>query len=159
MTSRKFGFGWTKDGGRVVAEVTVEDGSGIAIFTDHTEGPAPARVSVSFEVVGPGSAWQGGQVPAEDRVISRKHENDASIATQTFIEELWTQQHLNDMHAECDHMTPEILARLDGESTSDWQTRMLDTVVCPVTGYRWGRAWLARAVPTDVLARARKLVR
>lgn len=159
---RKIGLGWTADKERVIAFVSVEDKTGTSKFTNHTEGPTPPRVSVSFEVVGPGPARTRsesfGQVPAEDRVIVRRHDNDASDETRTFIEDLWTAHHLNDMNAACDHMTPEMLARKDSENTSDWQTRMLDTVVCPETGYRWGHAWLSREIPADVLDRARALV-
>jgi hypothetical protein len=156
---RKIGLGWTADGERVVARVAVEDGSGVSMFTDHSEGAAPARVSVSFEVIGgkyQAQSW--GQVPAEDRVIVRRHENDATDETREFIEELWSAHHLNDMQAACDHMTPDMLARHEGESTHDWQGRMLDTVVCPVSGYKWGHSWLARKVPADVIAKARTLI-
>lgn len=157
-TDRKIGLGWNADGGRVVAHISVEPQTGVTQYTDHHEGADPDRVSVSFDVVGPGSEWHGGQVPAEDRVIVRRHDNDADEATETFINELWATHHLNDMNAACDHMTPEMLARHEGESTHDWQTRMLDTVTCPETGYRWGRAWLAKAVPADVLDKARQLI-
>ena len=156
---RKIGLGWTAEGARVVAHVAVEDGSGVSTFTDHTEGVSPDRVSVSFEVVGGTPRLEmWGQVPAEDRVIARRHQNDASEETRALIEELWSAHHLNDMQAACDHMTADMTARHEGESVRDWQTRMLDTVVCPETGYKWGHAWLARTVPADVLAEARKLI-
>ena len=159
---RKIGLGWTEDGARVVAHVATERGPGTVTFTDHTEGEKPDRVSVSFEVIGkgrPGQRFESfGQVPAADRVIIRSHANDADESTREFIENLWSAHHLNDMQAACDHMTPDMRARHEGESTSEWQTRMLDTVVCPVSGYRWGHAWLARKVPADVLTTARAVV-
>lgn len=154
---RKIGLGWTAEGGRVVAHVRVEEGKGISQYMDHTQAADPDRVSVSFEVVG-GGHESFGQIGSEDRVIARRHANDASPELAAFIDELWSVHHLNDMHAECDHMTPDMLARHEGESTSDWQTRMLDTVVCPESGYKWGRAWLARTVPAETLAKARTLV-
>lgn len=156
---RKIGLGWTEDGERVVAHVAVEDGSGMSQSTDHREIPTPDRVTVSFEVVGGKYKSQSfGQIPADERVIVRSHENDADEATRAFIDELWDTHHLNDMKAACDHMTPDMLARHEDESTPDWQTRMLDTVTCPETGYRWGRAWLAHVVPDDVLTKARQIV-
>lgn len=158
---RKIGLGWTEDGERVIAHVSIESGAdkGTSVFTDHSEGASPDRVSVSFEVVGGKFRSESfGQVPAEERVIVRAHENDADETTRAFIEDLWTSHHLNDMKTACDHMTPEMLARHEGESGPDWQTRMLDTVTCPETGYRWGRAWLARAVPADVLTKARQIL-
>ena len=157
---RKIGLGWTAEGGRVVAHVSVEEGKGISQYMDHTQAADPDRVSVSFEVVGKSrhDVQAFGQISPEDRVIARRHENDASPELAAFIDELWSVHHLNDMHAECDHMTPDMLARHEGESTQDWQTRMLDTVTCPESGYRWGRAWLARTVLADTLAKARTLV-
>ncbi|URP22123.1 hypothetical protein SEA_BIG4_365 [Microbacterium phage Big4] len=158
---RKVGLGWTEDGERVVAHVSIESGSdkGTSVFTDHTEGAAPDRVSVSFEVIGGKYRSQSfGQIPTAERVIVRSHANDADESTRAFIDELWSTHHLNDMQAACDHMTPDMLARHEGESGQDWQHRMLDTVVCPVTGYKWGHAWLARAVSSDVLAKARRIV-
>lgn len=153
-TERKIGLGWTAEDARVIAHVSIESGEGESVFSDHTTGQHPDRVAVSFEVVR--ESW--GQIPADERVIVRSHANDADEITRAFIEALWSEHHLNDMHAECDHMTPDMLARHEGESVSDWQTRMLDTVVCPVSGYKWGRAWLARSVPADVLAQVRTLV-
>lgn len=158
---RNVGLGWTEDGERVVATVAVESGSdkGDSVFTDHTTGPSPDRVSVTFSVQGGKYRSEAyGQIPAAERVIVRHHLNDANDATREFIESLWSVHHLNDMQAACDHMTPDMLARHEGESVSDWQTRMLDTVVCPESGYKWGRAWLARKVPADVLDKARKVL-
>lgn len=159
---RKIGLGWTEDGERVVAYLAVKTGEGMSQSVEHEEVPKPDCVSVSFEVIGSGPARYRsesfGQVPAEDRVIARSHENDADRETREFIETLWTGFHLNDMNAACAHMSADMLKRHEGESTQDWQTRMLDTVVCPVSGYKWGRAWLTREVPAPILAQARKIV-
>ena len=158
---RKIGLGWTEYGERVVAHVSIESGAGkgMSVFTDHSEGTSPDRVSVSFEVIGGKYKSESyGQIPADERVIVRSHANDADEATRAFIDELWSAHHLNDMNAACDHMTPEMTARHKGESTQDWQHRMLDTVTCPETGYKWGHAWLARTAPADVREKAHKLV-
>lgn len=158
-TERKIGLGWTADRYRVVATVALEepDAGRTSTYTDHHEGPAPLRFAVMFDMV-KGSDWGGGQVPSEDRVIARRHEDDASPELAEWIDAAWRAHHLNDMHAECDHMMPEMLARREDESTGEWQTRMLDTVVCPETGYKWGRAWLARELPADVIATARNII-
>lgn len=177
-TERHIGLGWTADGLRVVATVTLETpkpGASPITFTDHVIAPVPERVSVSFEALKyrntrreEGSA---GQVPAEDRVIARRHENDASPELAAFIEELWTAHHLNDMNAACDHMTPEML-NPDAETLAAYvaenprasrygqelQTYRMEVVTCPETGYRYGHSWLARAVPADVIERVRTLI-
>src|SRR5690606_31843917 len=84
--------------------------------------------------------------------------------------------HLNTMNAACDHMTAEMLTPSDEvldayieakrAERGEWREKYsaafygradalqkwrLDHVVCPETGYRWGRAWLAKEIPSPVL--------
>lgn len=161
MSQRKIGLGYTEEGCRVVATIAIDYSDGALVtFTDHSERPAPDCISVTWEVTRPNSRMieSAGQVPPEDRVIARRHARDATPEVREFIEQLWLDHHLNDMHAECEHMTTEMLSKRDGETGSEWQKRMLETVVCPLTGYRWGRAWLAREVPVDVLTRTARLI-
>lgn len=192
-TERKIGLGWTAEGYRVVALVALEppENDRVQQYTDHVERAKPERVSVSFEVVdmrrghsdNRGSWISGGQTPAEDRVIVRRHENDATEEERAFIEQVWVDHHLSDMNAACDHMTPEMLEPADDvleayviayrEKRGEWREKYspafygrqnqvqkwrLDNVVCPETGYRWGHAWLAKTVPDDVLAKVRTLI-
>ncbi|MDF2915932.1 MAG: hypothetical protein K0S70_149, partial [Microbacterium sp.] len=120
---RHIGLGWTADRFRVVATLTLEtpEPGAVATFTDHTTGPAPERISVSWEALKyrgtsreEGSA---GQVPSEDRVIARRavagqngyNYSDADAETAAFIDAVWRDWHLNDMNAACDHMTPDAL--------------------------------------------------
>jgi hypothetical protein len=60
---------------------------------------------------------------------------------------LWTRWHLNDMRAGCAHMA------VTGNGYD--ANRHL---VCPVTGYRFGRAWLVEPMPDAVLAEARSFL-
>ncbi len=72
---------------------------------------------------------------------------------------LWDRWHLNTMRAACAHMVPDDLAREDNGyggtriSTSDPRN------VCPVSGYKYGHAWLTEPVPADVVARLEYLMR
>lgn len=164
MSTRTFYLGWTAEGYRITAVVRLEPAKPdvTTTFTDHATGPRPAELGIMFAVEDRRRAngyYQGGQVDAEHRIIARRDPfGDASREVAAFINETWSAHHLNTMHAACDHMTPEMLARRDGESTPDWQTRMLAEVVCPETGYRWGRAWLARPIPADVLDKLERLI-
>lgn len=154
-------MGWTEEGLRVIAEVTLTSPSnpGEVEYTDHVFRLPPMRVSVVWEITrGRGSFDSFGQIPASERVIARRHKSDATEETAAFIERLWADHHLNDTHAECDHMTPEMLSKHADETGTEWQTRMLSTVRCPETGYKWGHAWLARSVPEDVLERVATLI-
>jgi hypothetical protein len=161
---RTIGLGWTAEGYRVTANIRLEPANPerTVTFTDHTEGPRPADLGISFTVqdmrLRSNGYYHGGQVSPEDRVIARRHGNDASPETAAFIDQAWSDHHLNVMHAECDHMAAEELERADGESATDWQHRMLHEATCPVTGYQWGHAWLARAIPADVLEKLERLI-
>lgn len=147
----RFYLGVNQDRRKVYANVRIEDeGTRIVQFVDHTEAACPANIAISFEIP---SAQHWGQIPAADRVIAEP----ASEHTR-LIEECWETQHLNTLNAACEHMTPEMLERREGESTHDWQGRMIDTVVCPVTGYRWGHSWLARVPDLDLQNRLRAAV-
>lgn len=150
------------------------DVDGVAIGFDLFD-PSKSRNTSAYWV-------SSGQVPPEDRVVVRRHVTDATGPDREFIEQVWLDYHLNDVQAACVHMTEaaltpsdEVFAEYkarkveergtlqayspafygDGDALQKWR---LDNVVCPVTGYRWGRAWLAEVVPEPVLTRYRELV-
>lgn len=58
------------------------------------------------------------------------------------LEALWRRWHLNDMKAGCAHM------RLPKDTSYDARK----DIVCPETGYKYGRSWLVEPLPADVLA-------
>lgn len=173
MTERKIGLGYTEKGYRVVAEIRLDEPTPgkETTFIDHSTGPAPAQLGIMFNVVSPTN--RHGQVPAEDRVITRRASNDPGPATDAAINRVWERWHLNDMRAACEHMTEEMLnpadevldaylaehpergryGRLDA-----LQSYRLDHVACPVTGYTWGHSWLAETISDDDLAIIRTLL-
>lgn len=71
--------------------------------------------------------------------------------TQDDINELIriARYHLNGMTARCDHqVTPPMPADIDWKDRSNWA---LDhTPACPVTGYKYGHAWLVKPLPEDI---------
>ncbi|QUE25384.1 hypothetical protein SEA_FIZZLES_90 [Microbacterium phage Fizzles] len=120
----------------------------------------------------PDSRWgSSGQVPAEDRVLIGNVDPAVRV-----VERAWERHHLNLMHAECEHMTEGMLNPSDDvltaymqavvEERGEWREKYspafygradalskwrVSSVTCPVTGYRYGHAWLARKVePIEV---------
>ena len=154
--------GRNSEGHWVWVQIAIHPGEDRTVtYTDHTEGPAPERISISGTVLSsprhPCEAadryWvSAGQI--RDELDDIQNLGDLSRLEVAALARIWDSSHLNDMQAACDHMTPEMLAQREGEpihGEGGWQYRMLDTVVCPVNGYRYGRAWLAkRADPADL---------
>lgn len=84
---------------------------------------------------------------------------------------MWDRWHLNDMQAGCSHMkaaptgtqgfdftigaldSPEPVKRWDGSMSEPTLSHYTvnRALVCPVTGYRYGRSWLTEDLPQDVL--------
>lgn len=176
-------LGETGDKRHVYADVALEGSDGRAVtFTDHTTGPAPERVSISFTVATvkrrdpstiPDSKIEScGQVPPEDRMVAYPAGDHASVIAQA-----WEDEHLNDMNAACDHMTAEMLtpsaeelekfiasyseqhpyAKFYGHTHKVQYWRM-DNVVCPEIGYRWGGAWLARRPKAETVVALREII-
>lgn len=172
-------LGKTAEKSHVYADISVEDSDGRTMtFTDHTTGPAPERVSLSFVTsrsyrddprdINDRYVESWGQVSAEDRVIA-----DPATEHVALIERAWETQHLNDMNAACEHMTEEILtpseeqleayaagnpreARYGRQSLlQGWR---LKNAVCPETGYKWGQSWLARKPDPEIVAELRKII-
>lgn len=83
------------------------------------------------------------------------------------LADLWRTWHLNTMRAHCAHMDlsttpadlPNYVSAADrATGRTDVPTWRLDNLVCPVSGYRYGRAWLAEAVPDAVIAELSALI-
>ncbi|QNJ55588.1 hypothetical protein SEA_PHINKY_97 [Microbacterium phage Phinky] len=162
----------------VFASVRIEPANPgeMVIFTDHATGPRPEEIAITFSLIQayrgvdtnagrrasdyPDNRWiSGGQTSAEDRVLIGSVDPAVRI-----VEQAWARHHLNLMNAACEHMTDEMLTPSDDELTAYMEHALygrrnalqkwrLDTVVCPVTGYRYGHAWLAKRVdPIEVEA-------
>lgn len=171
MTDNDYFLGKTIQGYRVWAHVEIREPQHLAraTFTDHSQGPMPIDLGISWTVLAsprhPNLAddrflISAGQTDPIDRVIP-----NAPDAARV-VEQMWLEYHLNTTNAACDHMTPEMLnpgsevidtyiethpARGRYGRASALASWRIDNVVCPETGYRWGSAWLARAIPADRL--------
>lgn len=60
-----------------------------------------------------------------------------TVADVVALREIWSEWHLNDMNAACDHQE-------SGKNRDD------DPAPCPVTGYVYGSAWLFKSIPYSV---------
>jgi hypothetical protein len=83
----------------------------------------------------------GANAPAELRsVVTFAPGWDAAKAER--LAEIADRWHLNDMRAACAHMVD-----LPDDPTYDARK----DITCPVTGYRYGTAWLVEPLPVDVI--------
>jgi hypothetical protein len=73
------------------------------------------------------------------------------------LADLHETSHLNDMQAACDHQViPELPEDVNALNRTSW---LLDNVrPCPLTGYRYGHAWLLRTIPGLTTQRVRDLL-
>lgn len=153
-------LGTTADRSYVVVTLELRRHAGTWQTVTHETVTDPLELSLTGEVVEyrHREPYAGGQVvdtladivtPAPGWTL----EEIAELAT------VWDRWHLNTMRAACAHMTPADLAREDNGyggtriSTTDPRN------TCPVSGYRYGHAWLTELLPDDVAERVRYLMR
>lgn len=70
------------------------------------------------------------------------------------LDEIRKAWHLNDMNAGCVHQPPESVVYREGKYGREID--LDNTPACPVTGYRYGSAWLVTVLPADVEAWVRE---
>ena len=154
-------MGRTVEGYKVTAEVRRELTTRPMTSVTHEELPAgQMTVAITFEVKDPkkrgdNAFISAGQTPPEDRVIvtlpstvAAKDEDRRWEAVRA-VERLWAGWHLNKMRAACAHqVVPEVPEGV--ASRTSW---LLDnTEPCPLTGYRYGTAWLFDPLDAQALA-------
>lgn len=141
-------MGRTAEGYTVTANVRQDLTTKPTTSITHEELPAgQMTVAITFEVKDPTKRGDNaylsmGQTPPEDRIIATPPKGvdvDTHWEVTAAIDRLWERWHLNDMRAACAHQTkPEVPEGV--ASRTHW---LLDnTPPCPVTGYRYGSAWL-----------------
>jgi hypothetical protein len=98
------------------------------------------------------NAWiTFGQVPERERRIVQGDNSPVSRDDRILIQSAWRRHHLNDMQAGCVHMRDMIVPETHDEK--DDQVYQIKHWVCPVTGYRYGSAWLVSELPDAMLTR------
>lgn len=116
---------------------------------EHQEVPRADVLRVAFtgetQVRAPGGRWRedgGGQ-----NLIDLTRVTDFSVGWDAEKRDrlltLWREWHLNDMQAGCAHQA------VVGTTIDE---RLDRTEPCAKTGYRYGRKWLVRLVPDEVIA-------
>lgn len=161
FTSTPQYIGRTADNGRVyvTAKITHQRGDGFHTV-DHCPAPAEIhRLSLTGEVYFPGHRGpthhdpdpsMAGQIANILPMINRP----AAGWDLDQIAELaayWRRWHLNDMQAGCVHMEKFIPSRNIASAGDNWHIRP----TCPITGYRWGNAWLVEDLPEAIANRIR----
>jgi hypothetical protein len=136
---RTAALGRTADGHRVIVELTIEQQDGEWQTTEHETIPAGVRVSLQGETIEHGHREpdSGGQIVdtlAEITEYAPPWDAD-SVAR---LADLWRAHHLNDSHAGCAHQTV-----VYEDSPYGRRPSLELTEPCPVSGYRYGSAWLA----------------
>ena len=116
--------------------------------TEHQWVDGLWRLSIQGEVQRSGHPMAFGQtIDVLQDIISRGYPSPLYPTRRlVMLRDLWRDWHLNDMDAGCAHQAV-VYEDLAGRRPS------LDlTEPCPLTGYRYGTAWLARPLTEAVLA-------
>jgi hypothetical protein len=98
--------------------------------------------------------WHGvlscGQARSDLMEIT-KLEPGWTVADVVKLDQIWREYHLNDMKAGCDHQPDEVLVYENHPRYGYRQIDLENTPRCPHTGYKYGSAWLFKALPDDVI--------
>lgn len=154
-------IGRTDDGEKVYAEARIEtSNTGTWQTVEHKTVTDPVTLAFSGVVIRKGGRfdrdadWNGaGQIlDSVKRIVTPLQGWSAEDVAK--LAENWDRWHLNTMQAGCVHQPPESLVYED--SPYGRRVNFEHTPRCPVTGYKYGSAWLTEAVPEDVLAWVRE---
>lgn len=163
MLDQRTALGTTVEGYRVIVEVyfgpdrygNAERRPTIETITHETI-PHPDVLSICGEVIDLRHFGRGiscGQTVDEVRAITRPAGTLTADDLARFAD-LWDAWHLNTMRAACAHMNTTIpkgavlLERYGRPDVLGWR---IDNLVCPVTGYTYGHAWLAEVIPDEII--------
>ncbi len=116
--------------------------------TDHRTVVDPIEFSITFDLVGPNGQDVGGGAMGQtgiDAVVIPAASPEIFARLARLIP--W---HLNGMQGACDHQVVEYETDRYGRRVPS----LALTPACPVTGYRYGHAWLVRELPPEIIADA-----
>lgn len=134
-------------GERVFAQLELRDIRQDMTTVNHDQVSRGIQVSIVGLLVGKGarSVTGAGQIHSNlvDMDMAGSKWTTKDVAS---LRKIWTEWHLNDMNAGCQHMRK-------GGSYDD---RKND--VCPESGYKYGTAWLYREPTSDVIREIKRLM-
>lgn len=116
--------------------------------TDHRIVVDPIEFAITFDLINSGGRDFGGGAMG-DEGLSMVTTRKASAETFERLARLipW---HMNGLTAGCEHQTAEYETDRYGRRVPS----LSQTPACPVTGYRYGHAWLVRELPAEIIADA-----
>lgn len=148
-------IGRTDAGEKVYVSARLERQAGEWQTVTHETVSSPLEVAFQGTVV-----RKGGSITRDGDIITSGQIDRAYLrrvggllATGWSVEDvrkladLWDEWHLNAMQAGCAHQTP---VYEDGRYGR--RVDLDNTPACPVTGYKYGSAWLTRPLPDEVAA-------
>jgi hypothetical protein len=139
-------IGHTAERERVYVDVKLTEHDGEHVTTDHGTVTGIRRLSIMGEVIESGrrEPHSCGQIRGElDRITECAAGWNVGMVRR--LGELWDTWHLNDLQAACDHQTV-----VYEDSSYGRRPSLTETRACPVSGYRYGSAWLVKPLPADV---------
>lgn len=149
---RNLFLGYTPDNLRVYVDVTVRRRTGEGFRTiEHELSGAFDELAITGSVYAGKSGKldsqfvSGGQCVGDAASVladGGRLARGAAEADVRLIVEAWPRWHLNGMRAGCAHVEPV------GDTASG---RLDSTPECPVSGYRWGSAWLVEPLPHGLI--------
>lgn len=157
---REILLGRTPEGERVTVEIALRPAQRVAPYETITHEPLPDD-ALELSIVGtvypkgwrPGWSESGGGqcIDTARTVLPSKQWSAEDLSRLVAIWEAW---HLNGLQAGCAHQSVVMESGPYGPRPS-----LELTQPCPVTGYRYGHAWLFKALPADVLDDVRRFQR
>lgn len=138
---------------RVTLDVRIERLERQATYqtTEHYTVSAPLALSVQTGVWRPDGqdVISGGPTVEPLRAVARLGRPSPLLTSAALLElaDIADRWHLNEMRAGCAHQT------VVWEDEPYHRPSLTQTQPCPVSGYRYGSAWLVEPLPTDVLTR------
>lgn len=145
VIARDLYIGRTSGGDRLYLDVVVRERAGRRETVEHEWVEGAEELSIVGTLRHRGRDIGGGQCIDSmwDVLDHGQVARGADRADVRLIADIWGRWHLNTLKAGCAHVEPV------GKDTGS----MLDsTPPCPVTGYRWGSAWLYEPLPDGVVS-------
>ena len=169
MSFKSLYLGKTAQGTHLYVEIKLERRHLSEIpYTDHEMRPAPETLSIigsefDRQVKSPLNAPDRYWISGGQNLDRLDDLTEHATPHTDFIKKMWKEWHCNTLNAACDHMTEEMLTPTEEtlkvyaeknprvgsyNRLSYWRSR---SVTCPETGYKYGSAWLAKAIPAEEL--------